>query len=918
MNIFFQRGFWPDLAGACIVAIVAAAPVLMSGVMDRGFEIAKQSVAEPLAVLAFGAVLLAGGWHVLMRQGAATRIAAGAFVLFLLLAAISTALSENPEVAIFGGYYRREGLLAWGVYGAFFFAVLGWANRADRIKSFLDVLLLASVIPAAYALQQRLDLDFYPLGGRDPTRPGGTMGSPLFLAAYLGLLLPITAALCWRARRKLQELALWLTVAVLQMCGLLVTQSRGPLLAAFVGMLMLVCFTASHARARRVFLGAAAAFAVVVATLIAINTLPSARQWAQDVPVVSRLVSNLDRDAGAETQRASRSAAVRLAIWGAGIETFATAPLERQLLGYGPESAYMHYFPHMPASVMRLAGYGAAATYDRMHADALDIGLNFGLLAWLAYCLFFGTVMYAAARALWGFSGRAPIFIFFAVACGGGVIGSTAAVGVGLASAAVPAFGLGIGAGWFLFMVGCGWRALRRGVRQMSARQMERWILLAGLVSALWIFWADAQVNIPVLTSRLISFAIAALILIVADGIIHPERIEADFESASENNLWVWGIACSLVAAIAGCLPVTVLDASAGMPEAHWLRRALPILLVLVIAAFSAWTRARRSGGFRGGITRFWFAVAVGVPFVYAAVHYALMVKLDAALTLENVQSIVIASLAAPVFIFGMCVAFAVFANRGAGLVTNAPLLSRAVRLSISVVAAAMLLVAFLDSRATRADVASSLAPHVSVRQPQVGEQLIEQAIRLLPYERYYQRQLVFDLLGRALADIRKLKEAPDRIPGVVRNLVAAEMAARKAALLFPRDPWVIAALANVLQVEALRVLRPLDPGAGQRAAQEANEIFARAHRMFPSEPLLLRNWAQLLFDQGNLPDAYQLLDRMEKLIPHDPEAYAQRIIMARQVHDYAKVSETMARARSVLEPTVFSQLLAVANEQQN
>ncbi len=168
-----------------------------------------------------------------------------------------------------------------------------------------------------------------------------------------------------------------------------------------------------------------------------------------------------------------------------------------------------------------------------------------------------------------------------------------------------------------------------------------------------------------------------------------------------------------------------------------------------------------------------------------------------------------------------------------------------------------------------------------------------------MPYERYYRRQLVFDLLGRAVADIPQLAEFPARIPGVVRNLAAAETAARTAALLFPRDPWVVGALANVLQVEALRSLRPLDPAGGLRAAQEANQLFAHAHRMFPSEPLLVRNWAQLMFDQGNLPDAYRLLDVMEKLIPEDSEPYAERITMAKQAHDQATISATLAsRAR--------------------
>ncbi len=913
-----QQTFWLHLAGACVVAIVATVPLLMSNMMDRGFEIAKQSVAEPLAVLALGSVLLAGGWNWLTRLDVGTKLAAGSLAVFLLLAVIASALAENPEVAIFGGYYRREGLLAWGVYGAFFFAVLGWAQRTDRIAGLLDVLLLVSVIPVIYALQQRMDLDIYPIGVRDVTRPGATLGNPVFLGAYLGILLPIIAARCWQARGALPEFALWLIVAALQVCGLLVTQSRGPLLAAALGMLMLACCLAGRARAQRFFVFVAVVVAFIAASLIAINALPGARQWAQEAPVVSRLIINPGRDTGIATQLASRSAGARLAIWEAGVETFIAAPPGDKLLGYGPESAYVHYFSHMTAPLMRAVGHGQYNTYDRMHADMLDIGLNFGALALLAYSLFFGSVMYAAARALWGLTGRAPAWLFVAFACAGGVFASAAAVQTGLVSAAVPAFGLGICAGWLLFMVGCAWRALKRGVPATPALQAGRWALLAGLTSALWVFCIDAQVNIPVLTTRLISFAIAALILIIAGGIMQSDGKDAECKPRAENNLRVWGVACALVAAAASWMPITAFDAGTGVQEAYWLRRALPILIFLFIAAFAGWVQARRNGGLSRSVVRNGLAVAAGLPLIYAAAHYALMVGPDSAASLNRARAIAIASYAGPVFILATCIAAAIVASRRAAPKTGAPQMSRAARWSIGAVVAPVLFVAALDWRATRADVASMLAPEAAGKQPHVGEQLIEEAIRLQPYERFYRRQLVFDLLGRALADIRKLDVAPERIPGVVRNLRAAEAQARAAASRFPHDPWVVVALANVLQVEALSVLRPLDPEGGLQAAREANQLFARTHRMLPSEPLLLRNWAQLVSDQGNTAEAYRLLDVMEKLLPNDPEPYAERIAIARQGSDYATINETLARARRALEPRVFSQVLSVAGVQQN
>jgi hypothetical protein len=914
LSIIFQRAFWLNLAGASITAIVAATPILSNSVMDRGFEIAKQCVAEPLAVLALGAVVLALGWRWILRRGAPTRIAAGSLVVFLFLAVASAALSENVEVAIFGGYYRREGLLAWGTYGAFFVALLGWARAAGRVGGFLDVLLLASVVPASYALQQRLDLDFFPVGVHELARPGGFLGNPLFLGAYLGLLLPVTAVRCWSVRGNRRALALWLAVFALQAGGLLIAQSRGPLLASFAGLLLVACFAAAYARARSIFLGSVLALALATVALISINTLPSAKHWAQDVAVVSRLVFNTGRDAGADTQRASSSAAARLAIWGAGIETFAVAPLGNKLLGYGPETAYMHYFSHLPASVMRAVGYGAYHTYDRMHADALDIGLNFGVLAWFAYCMFFGAVMFAAARALFGIDAKASRWIFVASATLGGAISAIAAVRAGLAAAAVPAFGLGIGAGWFLFMAGCAWRAITLGLPATAALQPGRWVLLSGLVSSLLVFWVDAQVNIPVLATRLISFAIAALILVVADDIARDDASGGESKSAANDDLWVWGIGICMTATLASCLPVTLLDTSMSTQAAHWLRRAVPVVALVCAAVFYGWQRARR-----GGVAvRAWFLIAGGLPLLYGVCLYALAVLPDSSVDFGQVRTISIASCAGAAFIFTMCIACARYEGKRAAPAVDAQPFSKLARWSVGAVAIPVLLVANLNWRAVHADVASALAHQAAAKQPQLGEQFIAEAIRLMPHERYYRRQLVFDLLGGAIADIRVLDQAPERIPVVMRKLAYAESAARAAAMRFPRDPWVIAALANVLQVHALRLIRPLDAEGGLRAALEANQLFAQAHLMFPSEPLLLRNWAQLLFDQGNAADAYRLLDRMEKLIPNDLEPYAERIVMAKQTHDYITIKKTLARASVTLEPRDFDQLSIVARQQQN
>ncbi len=916
MSTLLQRQFWLALAAICVAAIVAAVPVLMSGVLARGFEIAKQSVAEPLAVLACGAALLGARRNWFTQRDAATKIAAGSLAVFLLLAVVSTVLSENPEVAIFGGYYRREGLLEWGVYAVFFVAVLVCASAARWTESVLDVLLLASVIPAAYAVQQRFGLDFYVVASGELARPGATLGSPLFLAAYLGILLPLTAVRCWQMRGDARRLVLWFAVAILQAVALLLTQTRGPLLALIAGFLLLACMAAGYARARRFFFFSAAGLTLLVVALLAINTLDGARQWAQDVPVARRLVFDLGRGAGDQTQRASASAAARLAIWGAGADTFQDAPLANKLLGYGPESAYLHYFAYIPASVMQLIGHDAYFTYDRMHADALDIGLNFGVLAWLAYCLFFCAVMYAAASALFGFAARGPPLIFLGctLSCAG--LFAAAAVCAGLPSAAAPAFGIGAGIGWFVFMAGSAYRALQHGVARSGAP--GKWTLLAGLTAALLVFWLDAQINIPVLTTRLISFALAALMLVTAGELRRDAAIDETGLIAA-SGVRRWGIAFTLVAFCASALPLTAADVitGAGVPL-HWPLRFAPLFVFMMAAALMAWGYTRREGG--GANWRSGLAIALGLPTLYAVIHVAITATRDLVSDAALVQSISIAAYAGPACIFAMCAAFALRAGRRREKFAQP--LPAAARWSICAIVAAVALIVMHDLRTTRADAAATLATQTFTKLPQLGRQLGEDAIRLLPYERYYHRQLALDLLARAVADLRALAASPAqlsraRLDEVLNNLAAAESAARMAVLRFPRDPWVIVTLANVLQIEALRVLRPIDPAGGARASFEAQQLFEQAHGLFPNQPLFLRNWAQLLADDGDAAGAYKLLDLMEKQIPADPEPYLAQLAVAQQMSDKSMGLAITERARRALEPKAFRQLLNVANAQQ-
>jgi hypothetical protein len=120
-------------------------------------------------------------------------------------------------------------------------------------------------------------------------------------------------------------------------------------------------------------------------------------------------------------------------------------------------------------------------------------------------------------------------------------------------------------------------------------------------------------------------------------------------------------------------------------------------------------------------------------------------------------------------------------------------------------------------------------------------------------------------------------------------------------------------ALANVLQFEGLRSLQPLMGAEGVDKALEARSLFRQAHLMYPAQPTILRNWAELESDLGELATAYALLDQMEALAPGSEEPYAERLRMAREAGDEPTVAATLARAASRLGPEAEARLRATA-----
>ncbi|MBI5790318.1 MAG: O-antigen ligase family protein [Rhodocyclales bacterium] len=906
--------FWNSLAGMLILAIVSATPIMMSSIMDRGYEVAKLALAEPLAFLALASILMARGWRGHGSTSGEARVATLCFLAFLVLAGISTLLSAQPAVAFFGSYFRREGLLAWTVYAAFFIAVLRWTEGRPQagVIEIVELLLLASVIPAAYAILQRLGLDFFFVANRSLERPGGTLGNAVYLGAYHAMLLPITAARCWLGRRRLSELALWLSVALLQATGLLISQSRGPLLALILGLGLLAVMAAGFRRSRGTFVAIGVVLAAGGALLVLINANATAQRVASDLPVLGRLIYNLEgSQPGTATSLASRSTAARLGIWKAATETYVEAPSSAKLIGFGPESAYAHYFPHLPDEVMQVDGYLLSNTYDRFHADTLDITLNYGVFGWLAYLGVFSTVLIAAARALFGNGGKRLCLAFALVPLITAVIAAGLARFAGVPSAILPAAGIGISGGWLLVFLTLAWRASRIDLPESCRSRPEVWALLAALTTSLLVFWIDVQVNSPTLTSRLVSFGIAALVLVLAAALSNPAGEESPMFPPTSP----WAVVFPVVAACAGFLPVVTLDASMRAQETErWWLSGIPIGLMLAHGALHAWIRFA-AGNARPAYMLRWAAIVTGLAAIYVVLHWTLAPNVGPLIDPQDVARLTAIAGAGTVFILLIGITAAAMAGRQARTTAKSAIPTRSVVAAFPAFVLAGL-AGFFALMAIKADIGSTVGLWAATKQPEISDRILLAAIGAMPHERHYQRQRTFDWLNRALEEVKRSSSA-DNYPNIRSLLDQAEDQARASMRRFPADPWAILAVANVMQIRALPAIRAFAPEDGRNAAQEADELFSRAYEIFPNQPLLLRNWAGLRFNEGDQWGAFRLIDRMEEIIPNEVEPYSERIIMAKYINDMNTVAETIERARQRLDDTGLRRLLTVAGKQQ-
>ncbi len=873
--------FASHLGEALWLAIVIVVPLTMNVAGARTFDAAKLVAVVPLAVLLLCTLLIVywdGGGRLpprVFRQSGLIGFAA-----LICCAIVATATSETPWIALFGEYVRAEGLVSWLVYATLFFGLLMLLRERVQLERLIDAILLASVVPCIYAVQQRYGHDVFMTsgigGGGATTRPGGTLGNPAFLSTYLLLVIPLTLARCLEMLKSWGRSLSWFALLGIQMFTILLTQSRGSLLGLAGALFLMAIMLGATRRSRALVFGALGMALLLGAALLLLNFVPAVQQAFKDYPGVQRFVL---------TTGTSFSASARIGIWQTGVDAFLAAPWMRQWIGAGPDAAYFSYFPHVPALVLRIEGSSLAL--DRLHSELIETAMTFGLFGALAEVVMFcGLVWVAVARI------GAPALLPARFAAGFALLCCVGALATGVLLVVMTGsrglFPVGLGVGLALAWGGAAVVAAWRGMGTAAGRNQGDTILLIALVCALAGFWIDSQVGVPSITSRSLVAVFAAIVLLIGTGGLEgkaaavtaaPPAMGAPGATTGPA-MAGWFTSLGLTVITSAFFPPLLGDVI--LPPSPFRLDVIivPILGLLIAGGiFTVYEMSRRKVSLAGGLNR--YLLCATVPWLVFVGAYVLLgarigdaawnsvgERINALLALSFGTGWLYALLGAGAFYLGDA---RQDTSRGAKPSAIA-LLTGGLCL-----AAASYWGAMTD---VRADTYAKLG-NWALAKGRAEESLVlhRESVRLLPAERRFSNAYSSLLIERAKFRMGMLRNQPAQAAQVLDDLREAEAVIERMATTAPRDPWVTLARAKLNQYFALGLLESYQaPGERARRANLAREYFDLAHRQFPAYAGLFVNWAQLEFDLGDRAGAYSKLNAMEAIDPQNTGVYASRL----------------------------------------
>ena len=355
-------GQWIDQLGAWLLAATAVAlPLAFDPRSTFPFPIAKAGVLG-IAAYALAATLVAK----LLTTGKSALPRTWLLALpapFLAAMCGATVFAVDTNIAIWGAYDRRLGLVATIQMAVIFVAAAAFARTRSDLRTILGGVGAGGVLVASYAVAQRLGLD--PIRWPTPDLVFGTLGNSNIMGQYFAVL------------------------AAGSIAGSLHALPPGPrkapaVLLAILSIVFVAGTVLSGARAALIGLSVGATLAVALTVW---RVVPSGRSVAAGVAVAAAAIGTaaiILTPIGARIATLAQGTDLSVSERGLLYRTILEIVADRPLLGVGPDNLAAVYNAYRPVEAL---AFGPLLTQSSAHGwpfrALLDAGV-LGLVTFLA------------------------------------------------------------------------------------------------------------------------------------------------------------------------------------------------------------------------------------------------------------------------------------------------------------------------------------------------------------------------------------------------------------------------------------------------------------------------------------------------------------------------------------------------------
>src|SRR3989344_5146171 len=296
---------------------------------------------------------------------------------FLIINIISTLLSSHPYTSVWGYYTRfNGGLVSTIIYVFLYFISIEILTKKD-FEKLLSVSLLALMPVCVYAILQHFS-QITNIYKTDPSiRVFSTFGQPNWLAAYIGMLLPIIILKIDRTR-----LYLWLLIYAVAFSALWLTYSVSGLLGFLAGIACLLIFTKNELKKNLKIYFALAFISTAIALLNPGIFEGKILDTITDLKEIITLNKPVLADSSAPAYKISDTGTIRSGLWN-GTLNLVFSNYKVFLIGTGPQTFPYEFQKFRPQSMNYSSEWDFV--FNKPHNYYLELWSDTGIFSLLLY-----------------------------------------------------------------------------------------------------------------------------------------------------------------------------------------------------------------------------------------------------------------------------------------------------------------------------------------------------------------------------------------------------------------------------------------------------------------------------------------------------------------------------------------------------